>query len=288
MIIDAHIHLWDRLHGEDTGVDREALSWGKAREGDRIYYATPPSFEDSRSTYERALAHMAYAGVDRAVVLQEFMDGKQDTYLASVRQAEPTRFSCTALFDRHYYDDPMGCYLRAVEERRLQGLLVKTPSPFADILTPGLLPVWHACAERGLPVVLKNGQPETVRGLIAAAPSLKIVLSHFAGASGPREDYEERLAIAAGEPNVYIDSGGLTFRHRYPFAACQETLQQAVERVGATKIAWGSDYPRPGLVAEASYKQQLAFITDECGFLSDAQKAEILSGTALRVYKWDD
>ena len=31
-----------------------------------------------------------------------------------------------------------------------------------------------------------------------------------------------------------------------------------------SKIVWGSDYHRPGLVADASYKQQLEFITVEC------------------------
>jgi len=288
MIIDAHIHLWNRLHGQDLGIDRQALSWGKAREGDRIYYATPPAFEDSLSTYERALAHMEYVGVERAVVLQEFMDGKQDEYLARVRQAEPRRFSCLALFDRRYCDDPMTSFTTAVEKQHLQGFLIKTPSPFPDLVTPRLVTLWQACAERGLPLVLKNGAPDTVRQLVEAVPSLKIVFSHFAGVSGPEQEYRERLAIAADSPNVYIDSGGLTFQHRYPFTRCQEMLHEAVERAGASKISWGSDYPRPGLVADASYKQQLEFITIECAFLSDAQRDEILSGTALRVYQWDD
>ena len=35
-------------------MDREALSWGKARQGDRIYYAAPPAFADSQSTYQQA------------------------------------------------------------------------------------------------------------------------------------------------------------------------------------------------------------------------------------------
>jgi len=39
-------------------------------------------------------------------------------------------------------------------------------------------------------------------------------------------------------------------------------------------------------VAEASYKQQLEFITVECAFLTEADRAEILAGTALRVYPW--
>ena len=95
------------------------------------------------------------------------------------------------------------------------------------------------------------------------------------------------LNIAASFPNVTIDSGALTYRQRYPFSLAKEKLHEAVEIVGADKIAWGSDYPRPGLVADASYKQQLEFITIECDFLTEEQRQQILGGTALRVYQWD-
>jgi len=287
MIIDAHIHLWNRLHGDDLGIDRQALRWGRARQGDEVYYATPPAFEDSLSTYERALAHMDWLGIDRAVVLQEFMDGKQDEYLMEVRKACPTRFSCMALLDRHYFDDPMGCFRRTIDEGRLQGFLVKSPSPFPEIAVPALLPVWEACAERGLPVVLKNGVPDDIRKLLTMVPGLKIVWSHFAGFPAPADAYRERLEIAASYPNVTIDMGALTYRQRYPFPEAKEALHEAVEQVGADKIAWGSDYPRPGLVADCSYKQQLEFVTIECDFLTEAQREQLLSGTALRVYQWD-
>ena len=288
MIIDAHIHLWNRLHGDDLGIDREALSWGRARQGGRVYYATPPAFEDSLSTYQRALAHMDCLDIDRAVVLQEFMDGKQDDYLAEVRHLAPGRFSCMALFDRHYYSDLMSAFKIAIDEKKLQGFLVKTPDPFPEIATSELEPMWRACAERGLPVVLKNGTPDEVRRLIKLVPDLKIVLSHFAGCPGPQEDYEARVRIAADSPNVYIDSGALTFRQRYPFLQAQERLQAALEIVRADKIAWGSDYPRPGLVVNSSYKQQLEFITLECDFLGEEQRQQILGGTALQIYRWDN
>ena len=288
MIIDAHIHLWNRLHGDDIGIEREALSWGRARQNGEVYYATPPAFEDSLSTVERALAHMDWLGIDRAVVLQEFMDGKQDGYLSEVRKAWPTRFSCMALFDRHYFDDPMGCFGKAIDEGQLQGFLILTPRPFAEIAIPALLPLWEACAERGLPIVLKNGDPADIRELVKKVPDLKIVWSHFAGRAGPAEQYRERIEMTASNPNMAIDAGGMTFRQRYPFTEAQETLHEAVELVGADKIAWGSDYPRPGLVADCSYKQQVEFITVECDFLTEAQRDAILSGTALRIYPWDD
>ena len=288
MIVDAHIHLWNRLHGDDFGIDREALSWGRARQGDRIYYATSPAFEDSLSTYERALAHMDCLGIDRAVVLQEFMDGKQDDYLAEVRRLAPERFSCMALFDRHYYDDPMNAFKIAIDEKKLQGFLIKTPDPFPEIATAKLEPMWRACAERGLPVVLKNGEPGEIRRLIKLAPDLKIVFSHFAGSSGPQEDYQERIRIVADFPNVYIDTGGAAYRHRYPFPKVQERLQAALDVISAEKLAWGSDYPRSSLIVDSSYKQQLELITIECDFLTEEQRHQILGGTALRIYNWDN
>ena len=289
MIIDAHIHLWNRLHGDDLSIDRQSLGWGRAREGARVYYATPPAFEDSLSTVERAIAHMDWLGIDRAVVLQEFMDGKQDAYLGEVRRIARTRFSCMALFDNAFLNDPLAAFRRAVEGYHLQGLLIKTPDPFPALATQRLAPLWEACVDSGLPVVLKDGDPDEVQRLIRLAPRLTIVLSHFGGASfAPLEVFRRRLDLAASHTNLYLDTGALTYQQRFPFPHAQELLQEAVERVTASKIAWGSDYPRPSQVADNSYKQQLEFVTDECDFLTDAQRAEILGGTALRVYRWDD
>ena len=287
MIIDAHIHLWNRLHGEDTGIHREALTWGRAREGDTVYYACPPAFHDSLSTYERALAQMECSGVARAVVLQEFMDGKQDDYLAEVRRHEPQRFSCLALFDRRFYEDPRAAFAEAIGEKRLQGFLVKTPDPFPDIVTPALQPVWDACAERGLPVVLRTARPRPWARSWRRRRGSGGVLPLCRGV-GPDRDLSRAPAHRGGPPNVTLDSGGLTYRHRYPFPHPKELLHEAVETVGAEKIAWGSDYPRPGLVVEASYQQQLDFFTIECDFLTDAQREAIFSGTALRVYRWEE
>lgn len=287
MIIDAHIHLWNPLHGRESGVDRQAIGWGVARADGREYYCAPPSFEDSQSTWERAIAHFDWLGVDRAVVLQEFMDGKQDDYLAQVRQACPERFSCTALFTKEYYDDPMGCFKKAIEEQRLQGFLIKSPSPFPELATLKLQPLWEACAERGLPLVLKNGTPEEITKLLAKVPGIKLALSHFAGVFGDLDEHRERLRIIAEHENVIADCGAITFRQRAPFTESQERMHEAIETVGAEKIAWGSDYPRPGLCADLSYKQQLEFVTIDCDFLTDTQRAQILGGTALDFYVWE-
>jgi predicted TIM-barrel fold metal-dependent hydrolase len=149
------------------------------------------------------------------------------------------------------------------------------------------MPLWRACAERGLPVIVQNGVPADVRALVEAVPDLAVVFAHFCGAGfGPEADYQQRLAIVASSPNVYTDTGALAHRQRYPFAQAKVTLQRALERIRAEDILWGSDYPRPGLVADASYKQQLEFVTVECDFMSAVQRDRILGGTALAIYPW--
>jgi predicted TIM-barrel fold metal-dependent hydrolase len=146
------------------------------------------------------------------------------------------------------------------------------------------MPLWEACQERGLPVVLKNGDTGDIDRLATRLPDLKIVLSHFGGF---RESVNrERIAVIQAHGNVTLDSGGLPHRMRYPFAQAQEVMHEVVEAVGADRIAWGSDYPRPTLTADVSYKQQLEFITLECDFLSPVQREQIVSGTALRIYPW--
>lgn len=284
MIIDAHIHLWNRLHGDDLGTSRRALSWGRAEQEGRVYYATPPSFHDSLSTVERALAHMDWLGVDRAVVLQEFMDGKQDDYLSQVIRDHPDRFCPMALFDWRCYENPWGAFRARIDDLCLRGFLVKTPNPFPEVSASRLMPLWEACQERGLPVVLKNGDTGDVDRLATRLPDLRIVLSHFGGFRSEAD--ADRLSMICAHKHVTLDSGGLQHQMRYPFPHAQEVFQQVVESVGAERIAWGSDYPRPTLVADVSYRQQLEFITVECGFLDDTQREQILGGTALRVYPW--
>ena len=59
----------------------------------------PPFIIDGRNTAEVFLSNMDYAQVGAAVVVQEFIDGIQNDYLAEVMKQYPDRFLVCGMVD---------------------------------------------------------------------------------------------------------------------------------------------------------------------------------------------
>lgn len=101
MIIDAHSHLWLK---QDTVVDGQAvqtLSGNGSRSlflGEEVQML-PPFMIDGINSAEVFLSNMNYAQVGGAVVVQEIIDGNQNSYLAEVQQKYADRFCCLGMAD---------------------------------------------------------------------------------------------------------------------------------------------------------------------------------------------
>ena len=52
---------------------------------------------------------------------------------------------------------------------------------------------------------------------------------------------------------------------------------------GAKRLMWATDCPYQ-LAAGHGYEPSLALIRDRCDFLSDAERADVLGGTAARLF----
>ena len=63
MIIDAHLHLWDRQCGRVDEKPVFALCEGKSNFGGEIRQMMPPYMLDGRNTAEMLIANMNYARV---------------------------------------------------------------------------------------------------------------------------------------------------------------------------------------------------------------------------------
>ena len=91
MVIDAHLHLWDKQLGRVNGQPVVALSGGKSDFGGVLRQMMPPYMTNGRNTAEMLIANMDYAQVSGCVVTQEYIDGNQDAYLLRCREAYPQR-----------------------------------------------------------------------------------------------------------------------------------------------------------------------------------------------------
>jgi len=290
MIIDAHLHLWNRVDG-NIGEPVHALGNGIISIGESTVVGMPPLLFDGRCPYEAAVAVMDAAGVSAAVVTQEYLDGNQNDYLAEVKKLCPERFFVHGLLEFRQ-PDSLEEELSSVTERygfkgiKLPAGYLSQAEPRICLTDKRLMSVFKKMERRGmiLSVDLDYGeiQVDEMREVARAFPHLIITLGHFAMAG--REGWHKQLLLGE-EPNVYIESGGITwlFRHEGPpFPGAQEAFRTAVEQVGAEKLMWGSDFPRT--LVDFTYEQTLDFLINGCDYLQDDQLSAILGGTAAKLF----
>ena len=94
MIVDAHMHIWNRVEGLVGGgrVRVKALSDGRVAHGKKVMQGMPATFVDCLARAEMAVAEFDAAGVDAGVMVQEFLDGEQNDYCVEAQKRFPGRF----------------------------------------------------------------------------------------------------------------------------------------------------------------------------------------------------
>jgi hypothetical protein len=249
----------------------------------------PVSFVDCRSTAEMALAHMDWLGIDRGVVVQEWLDGRQDDYLAEVAKKHHDRLSVFGLLEGSDLAGAPGYVDRIANDLGFDGIKV-TPAHFprTRLDDERLMKVWERCAGLGLRVVIHMlpgaEMVEEATRVVIALPKLIFIVAHLG--LPPRAAWQKQAALAK-HPSVYLDASGLTAlfaAEGYPFPGAQAAIREALGLAGPGKILWGSDYPR--CLVDVSYREILDLFRKECGFLDATERAGILGETAARVYRF--
>jgi predicted TIM-barrel fold metal-dependent hydrolase len=288
MIIDAHMHLWKRIDGQMGEKKVKPLARGLVDIDGCKIQGMPTWFTDCRNSPELAIAAFDDAGVDAAVVTQEYLDGNQNDYLLSVSKKYPDRFFVHGLLD---FRNPRGLKkeLRKVLDQGFKG--IKCPAMFLPkigVRLDGseLMAVWGAMADRNmvLSIDLAAGdlQVPEMKNVLKTFPKLKVAIGHF-GMVG-QGNWLAQIRLAEYE-NVYVDCGGIVWLYRQegpPFKNAQMRIRRAVQRIGARKIMWGSDYPRT--MVDFTYRQSLDFAVSGCDFLTESERADFLGKNAAQLY----
>jgi hypothetical protein len=306
VIVDAHVHIVDELKGlTRTGATR-SLEHGKIQWGARELQLLPPCAGATSFAPETLLAHMDWAGVDRAVLLQGSFYGEQNDYVARAVARWPDRFVGAA------HIDPRAADAQAALDRCVEhdGFRILKLELSVDTGFVGLYPdlrlddertawLWEAADRHGLVVTVDLGavgtasyQTGPLRAVLERHPDLRLVIAHLAqppvaaaGEPGLEELWEEQVLLAR-RSHVWLDLSSLPAYaaavEEPPYPTAQRYVHRAVELVGADRLLWGSD--APGLLSVATYPQLLAFVARHCDFLSPAERAGVLGGNAERVY----
>ncbi len=291
-IIDAHSHLWLK---QDTVVDGQRIyttTRGRSMFFDGERQMLPPFMADGRNTAEIFLANMDYAQVGAAVVVQEVIDGCQNDYLAEVAQKYPDRFFVcgmprlgleSAEAEKLITANDILGDVKALYSRGFKGIAIpghRVRRPLADLL-PAMKFMEANQMIFSMCLADDARQIAEFQQLITECPNLKIAIGHFGLATSA--NWKNQILLARN-PNVFIESGGITWLYNsefYPFKGAVKAIREAADLVGIEKLMWGSDYPRT--ICAITYRMSYDFIlkTNE---LTDSQKSAFLGENAVRFY----
>ena len=274
VIIDAHLHLWEKQNGRVNQKPVVGVGGGRSDFGGEIRQMMPPYMDDDKNTVERLIANMDYACVNACVVTQEYIDGNQDAYLLESKVKYPERIKICSLYEEN--DDYL---LEGVDGVKI------CAGRLADPDLKKLLTLFKEVEAAGkfISIDLADGdaQVEDMEYLIAECPDLKIAIGHFGMVTTP--GWQKQIALAKHE-NVYIESGGLTWlfhKEFYPYPSAIDAILEARDICGIEKLMWGSDYPRT--MTDITYIMAVRFIAESDKLTEDEKKA-FLGGNAEKFY----
>ena len=292
LIIDAHSHLWLKQDTQWNGMEIRSMKNGRSMFLGSEVQMIPPFIIDGQNSAEIFLSNMDYAQVGAAVVVQEFIDGIQNDYLASVKRCYPNRFFVCGMVD--YLKDQFANEAIKLLDNGFKGMAIPGHRLLGKPLTcDEMMKMLRAMEQRDaiLSITLEDGDTQVgeLREVISELPNLRIAIGHLGMANPPatapweNKSWREQIKLARN-PNVMIESGGITWLYNsefYPFPSAVRAIKEAAELVGMEKLMWGSDYPRT--ITAITYKMSYDFI-EKSAELTAAEKRLFLGLNAKKFF----
>ncbi len=265
MIVDTHTHVV----AADEG--RYPLS---PRDLSGAWYREAPH------SAEQLLALMDAAGVDHAVLVQPVGAYSFDNrYVADAAAAHPDRLVAACSVDIEG-DDPAAELRGQVEERGVRGvrLFALSRDPRSWLAEERARSLWETAVSLELQVIVTilPHQLDELEEALALHPDASVSLDHCAFAT-PAD-----LEPLVRHPGLHLK---LT-PHVLDAATRADDdpslrVEALVERFGAERIMWGSDFCQ---THDRSYGERVAQAEHALRRLSDADRAMCLGGVARRLW----
>ena len=245
---------------------------------------------DDKTQADRWQAEIEKYGIDAV----GFVTGGGNDHLGEICSYYPDTFIGFAHHDP-FIDNAADELLRAVKEHDFRGYKLLAPTLSGSISDKKLYPVWEACAELDIPVLIHYGilgaggglawheniNPLTLNPVARDFPDVNFVVPHF-GCGWVRET----LQLAWACRNVMIDTSGSNQWVRWvEFDWNLELLfQKYMKTIGPERIIFGTDssyFPRGFAIR---YLQDQIRAARNVGMTHD-QLQKIFAGNAARLLK---
>ncbi len=272
--IDAHSHIWT----PDTAHYPLA-------KGFTVADMKPKSF-----TAEELLAHCRPSGVGRVNLIQMSYYRFDNRYMLDMIKLYPDRFVGTAIVDPLAREPgksmeslrPLG-----VRAFRIQPQYSELP-PARWLEPPGYRAMFETAARTGQALsclIDPSGFPEVDR-MCRQHPETKVVIDHIGriGVDGQIRDVDVvSLCDLAIHPRIYVKIGAFYAlgKKSPPYLDLAPMIRRVVQAFGTRRCMWESDCPFQ--VDNHRYEDSVALIRDRLDFLSEDDRAWLLSRTAEHV-----
>jgi predicted TIM-barrel fold metal-dependent hydrolase len=240
--------------------------------------------------FEGMIAAMDEAGVSKAALVQaSTCYGYDNAYLADAVAAHPERFVGVFSVDVFQADAPER--IRHWIGRGLTGLRVfiaghTAAAKDARLDDPRSFPAWELAGEAGIPVCVQlraAGLPQLVT-VLERFPQVRIVLDHMARpeiGDGPPYAAAAGLLSFARHKSIFLKLTTHNVRESRSGKATPESFfSRVVAEFGASRIAWGSNYP----ASEGKLADVLAEARSALAALPSRDRDWIFFRTAQSLY----
>lgn len=220
---------------------------------------------------EKLVPLLDEAGIDKAVIMTYVdLPGSNPEALEYIAEAVarfPDRLVGFARLNPNYRDESRRILRRAITELAFRGLKLHPTTTLAHPAGDATVDLMRDCGELGVPVLFHCGDdpyttPQAIAAGAAQAPDTLVVMGHMGGYFHAGE------AIDAAEthPNLYLETSGMPYPMR---------IAEAVERVGAQRVVFGSDGPGSNPALEVEKIRILGLRAED--------EAMVLGGNAARL-----
>jgi predicted TIM-barrel fold metal-dependent hydrolase len=303
MIIDAHVHIFEKICGKTGNGNTVDNEWGTVKCGSELIQVLPPYIYKTQFMPEALIKYMEYEKIDKAVLLQGCFWGNQNQFikqalldypdkLAGAMHIEPWREN-----SRKYFEDNID-YFNALK------LEISVSTGFSgwinDFKLTDYMWLYEELTKRHKTLVLDLGvagsssyQTEGVKRIIDRCGDINIVICHLAQ---PRASYFDNPVLLdawkrqiglSKYGNVLFDTSSLSayfYSEIYPHKTGEKFFKMAIEITGPKGIMTGTDMPGNSL--RATYGQMLylpKIYADSIG-IDEEGIADIMGNNARRIY----